>query len=464
MDYKNKYLKYKKKYFELKKNRNSWVNACGLPRYTVSGEDYLKDVNISDNIKNILMQKLFLFLPQNSKKKINLLTLGKIGNFNASLVKIFNLLNEINLEQKKESWIKCENNCYNILKDLIDKELKSTAYILRAISNSVIQHDDTNIKLEFVIKDNANFTGIWDIDKKFISINSLEKDKKSRLIMGFGPSASGKTFWAKSIIKMLSTNEKFPNAFLSIDGGIYREQSVMYQIIIKSISNLCNRKILGLSNLFSNIHGLFETPKKKIKKYLKKITKKDINISLYVPETLGKCLLCRVSSNTCLCADDVVKTYKNITKDENWIGLFIWQHENGEKLCPFDDNFKCKGTMNSGKSRELDEGKKYSSKAYYISFHGGFTAMKNAPGGRIEIHNGGGYKINNIFTQSIIKEYKIKSKRKLLNNVDFKKMNAKYVDENFDMKHKNIFFNFNFNYNHKNRIFNYDPKNKKKLF
>jgi hypothetical protein len=43
--------------------------------------------------------------------------------------------------------------------------------------------------------------------------------------MGIGPSASGKTYFAKTIITMLSnTDLYFPKSFLSIDGGIYREK------------------------------------------------------------------------------------------------------------------------------------------------------------------------------------------------------------------------------------------------
>ncbi len=448
MNYKKKYLKYKKKYINLKqsaglknsttKNRNNWVELCGIPKYNVIGKDYLKGVNIDENVKTNILQRLFLYLPQGNKR-INLVTLGYKGNFSGSLNKVYEEIDKLNKVHNKVSWIKCENKCYKTLKKLIDIELKSTAYIIRALSNSVLQPDNSKLKLEFVVELKEKLNGIWENDKKYINIKELEKNKKARLIMGLGPSASGKTYWAKSIIKMLSRNN-FPNAFLSIDGGIYREQSVMYQIIIKSINSLCNKKILGFSNLFTSIHGLFKTPKNTIYKYLKEQSNKKIKISLYVPETMGKCLVCRISSKQCICGNDIVKKYNKIANDKNWIGLFIWQHKLGSR-CPFDINFKCKGTTNSGKSRELTEGKRYSSKAYEISFHGGLTLMKSSPGGRIEIHNGGGLKIGDKFTKSIIKEYKIKSKNNLLKDIEFSKSeNVIYVDDKFDMKHEKIFF------------------------
>ena len=260
--------------------------------------------------------------------------------------------------------------------------------------------------------------------------------------MGFGPSASGKTFWAESIIKILSsTDRSFPNAFLSIDGGIYREKSVVYQLIIKLTKKLCNKKILGFENLYSSgfenikkgMKSLFKSPKSKIRDYLK-TTSKNVKLSLYVPETAGSCLQCRVVLKKCACAEKIVSKYKKITGDDKWIGLFIWQHLKNSD-CKFKDDSKCRSTSASGKSRELDEGKKFSPAAYKFSFNGGLATMKRAPGGRIEIHNGGGLKFRGKFTKTTIKEYPLDNGKKLLDKIDFKKINSIYVNEKYDMHH-----------------------------
>ena len=79
---------------------------------------------------------------------------------------------------------------------------------------------------------------------------------------------------------IVTTDKSFPNAFLSIDGGIYREKSVVYQLITKLIKKLCNKKILGFENLYSSglenfkkgMKSLFKV-KKQIKDYLKKCLK-----------------------------------------------------------------------------------------------------------------------------------------------------------------------------------------------
>lgn len=440
-NYKYKYLKYKYKYLQLqlgglrpgnKRNRNSWVDSCGIVQYNPKPADYFKNVNINVKVKKHLWLMLFL----------------KIGTVNADFnyvkKEIFNELKELNKNLKTESWIKCKDKCLKKLKGFLDAEVTSTAYILRCLVSSIIQPKESNIKLKIKINiDIKNLTGTWDNDKQYIKIEQLEKNKKPRLIMGFGPSASGKTFWAESIIKILSsTDRSFPNAFLSIDGGIYREKSVVYQLIIKLTKKLCNKKILGFENLYSsglaNIKGrmksLFKSPKSKIRDYLK-TNSKTVKLSLYVPETAGSCLQCRVVIKKCACAEKIVAKYKKITGDDKWIGLFIWQCLKGSD-CRFPDDSKCRSTSASGKSRELDEGKKFSPAAYKFSFNGGLATMKRAPGGRIEIHNGGGLKFRGKFTKSTIKEYPLDKKgKKLLDKIDFTKINSIYVHDKYDMHH-----------------------------
>jgi hypothetical protein len=57
--------------------------------------------------------------------------------------------------------------------------------------------------------------------------------------------------------------------------------------------------------------------------------------------------------------------------------------------CNFSDNFKCEGCSPSGKKRELEEGKKYSSNAYNLSMINGRYEFNNATKLKYEIHNSG---------------------------------------------------------------------------
>ena len=69
--------------------------------------------------------------------------------------------------------------------------------------------------------------------------------------MGLGPSAAGKTFWAKNVIKLMGkANNNFPRSFLSVDGGLVRELSYVYQDIIRALAK--HPKIDGLNNLVSS--------------------------------------------------------------------------------------------------------------------------------------------------------------------------------------------------------------------
>jgi hypothetical protein len=225
--------------------------------------------------------------------------------------------------------------------------------------------------------------------EEYDDTNGNKTVKNPRLIMGFGPSASGKTYCAKKIIELLSTQDPlFPKTFLSIDGGIQRECSVVYQLA-KTIA--IQKGHAGLKNLVSSINSksLFDSAiiKKNVKEYLmvqKALDASDrpTKISLYVPETLGICGAVNCGGK--------YKSYIEITGDTtNWIALVIWQHKTGDE-CDFDDSYKCKGCTESGTTREMSEGKKYSSSAYPFSMYNGVLESKGAPGGYFKIHNSGG--------------------------------------------------------------------------
>jgi len=299
----------------------------------------------------------------------------------------------------KKEWIECLETCQGAISELIAQEINSTSYMLRMLSESIISVDpNKNYTFYFfVLPLNVGLlSGVWQNDKDLLQLifyeeydNENKRVKDSRLIMGFGPSASGKTYCAKKIIELLSTQDPFfPKTFLSIDGGIQRECSVVYQLA-KTIA--IQKGHAGLKNLVSsqNSRSLFDSAiiKRNVKEYLNEQKALDApdkprKISLYVPETLGICgdLNCRGK----------YESYIKITGDTtNWIALVIWQHRTANE-CNFDDFHKCKGCTESGTTREISEGKKYSSSAYSFSMYNGDLESKQAPGGYFKIHNSGG--------------------------------------------------------------------------
>jgi Cdc6-like AAA superfamily ATPase len=223
--------------------------------------------------------------------------------------------------------------------------------------------------------------------------------------MGLGPSASGKTYWAKNVIELLNTSiDNFPSTFFTIDGGDYRALSQVYQIIIESakkkgLGGIDNLVLAGISMTKKNIFDS-NIIKKDIITYLET---SQLKISLYVPETLGDCGRLRPKS-----CDPKINEYVKLTNDNDWVALMIYQHKTAEE-CPYDLKFQCTGTTSSGKSRETDEGKKYSNTAYEHSISQGLREITKAPNLKFIIHNSGGKKYNNEFNKSIITDLSTKT-------------------------------------------------------
>ena len=414
MDYKNKYLKYKKKYCDLKIKLGGRISDSYLNNIKI-----LSNIN-EDRLKNHIILKSF------AKRRV----LDFINDF------IREIDNTIGWQEKsylESEWINCEKKCNLVVKKFINTEINSTAYILRTLGNSFLSTDKNKIfSVTFNSNNMGNISGIWEIDKKYFTINMFQNNyNNGRLIMGFGPSASGKTYWANNIIKIFKKLNpiEFPTDFISIDGGTYRDSSVIYTNLV---SNILNKNIGGLKNLvkagFSiGSSSLFGAGK--IKKIMIEFLKiQRVKPNLYVPETLGGCM-----KRTCY---SKYNKYIKLTNDNQWIGLCIWQHIDDTK-CNYSKEYKCIGCTESGRKREMYEGKKYSSSAWVNSYHNGIYISNMAGGGWFHIHNSGGRKYydNNgqsQFCKSIItigKNKLLLKKKSLLSDIE-NIYNCKFVDSN----------------------------------
>ena len=357
---------------------------------------------------------------------------------------------ETKIKHGKAEWIYCKKDCVKNLSAQIKKEINSTAFMLRVLSSSVIdttandEGEDGSFPLKFIFElGDGNLSGVWENDHKYFKLKELDpQSEKSRLIMGLGPSASGKTFWAKNVIKLMGkANTNFPRSFLSIDGGLVRKLSYVYQDIIKALAK--HDRIKGLHNLVSSgwdpFHkSLFKAGhvKKSIQEYLKTqkpFSDSKLPVSLYVPETLGSPFTDGFEKG--------IDKYVKITGDPNWIALYIWQGRTPEEDRDWVNKFKKEnpGLVNeeieaisttvSGEGRELEEGKKFSAKAYKYSKDHGYGALNRAPGARIDIHNSGGKKTNGVFNKSVVIEYPNAKNEYLLNQQMLKEFNSVYLQK-----------------------------------
>ena len=417
----------------------------------------IAETNYLDNVIVVINEEetQLNLLPKISSKILN----PEIMNLTDAEDLIEEVINEVTVNKENRigagnaEWIYCEKKCVKALSSQIKKEIASTAFILRVLTNSVIDttaNDDGEggtLPLKFILDlgDDGDLTGLWENDHQYFKLKELDpQSQESRLIMGLGPSAAGKTFWARNVIKLMGkANTNFPRSFLSVDGGLVRELSYVYQDIIRALAK--HPKINGLHNLVSSgwdpFHkSLFKAGhvKKSIQNYLK--TQKPFSdsmlpVSVYVPETLG---------NPNPMSDWYKKgidKYVKITGDNNWIGLYIWQgrtpQEDAAWVAEFkeknkdyfenaDVNIDALSTTVSGKGRELTEGKKYSSYAYSTSKKHGYKALKKAPGARIDIHNSGGKKTDGVFNKSVVIEYPNANGEYLLNQEMLDEFNSLY--------------------------------------
>lgn len=382
--------------------------------YDNTSESYLENVTFTNPaMKQYLFQKMNL----NIRELVNILTTQ------------YTEVDKCSTDTRNKTWKECKGVCEKYMRQYIEKETRSTAYVLRSLANSVITSDNSIGKITVHIDKNniPRLSGSWEMDKKYIIIQSYGNVTKNtqnmpnmqnmqnmqntgRLIMGFGPSASGKSYWSVKILKIFKGSNNFPDSFITIDGGIYREVSLIYRIVRLFAKYLC---MAGFSNLVvAGIHSirkesLFNTRsiKNSIVDYLQiqsriydQVNKvRNITINLYCPDTLSNC-------NTIKDCMNKISKYINITNDKNWIGLLMWQHKYG-KDCNYEERFKCIGCTESGKAREIDEGKQYSNSSWRKSMIIGHKMMLQAPGYRLKIHNSGGKKYQNQINVSIIEDY-----------------------------------------------------------
>jgi len=378
----------------INKNNKNITNKIVEKLYQLRIEK-MNDIVIRNSINNIKIKSINI--------KTNTLVDTNRTYFYNTYNNFFYTLYKIILENikcKNNKWVDCLNDCYNLSQTFLHEEVNSTIYYLILFGNSFISLNNKNDKIIFRFTNNLrNLNGIWDHDMNYFKLQSFNDTNNGRLIMGFGPSAAGKTYWTKNVIKIINiTDKEFPTRFITIDGGIQREVSVAYQIIKNIIKYKCNTGFNNLmsSSIFNKDITIFSSSKikKNIIKFLQ-IEGQGIP-NLYIPETLGGC------SNPIIKCYDVYKKYIKITGDKQWIGLLIWQHLTTEK-CDKKKGFKCTGTETSGLLREIGEGKKYSSLAYSTSMKYGLNELNNSSNIKIKIHNSGGKKTNGIFNKSIIK-------------------------------------------------------------
>jgi len=392
-------------------NKNHKTYAYKVSRNKVmkigGSRDYLNNVTLDPIIKHAIIQKSFNMSFSQFQSQCTRDIKDMIDGFDKT-------------DTKK--WIKCTSNCWNVSKKYINTEIRSTAFMLRILSYSLlsIRKDATPFHVNFVGNVN-DITGNWKKDRGLFNIDKTLFNNTSRghLILGFGPSGSGKTFWSRNIIELTHDMDSAnPDTYLSIDGGLYREYSTVYQTIMTEIHRNKDLGITGFNNMIPKavnigpLAGLFSSGgiKKSIFQFLLLQRTRGIYVNLYIPETLGGCTVYLTKIREC---KNTYKAYIDVTNSYNkWIGLIIWQHK-----CPADCDkpmgYKCKSTTTSGTMREKIEGKKYSSGAWETSMKQGIKQSRKS-NIWFDIHNSGSMENKSIIAtnQTQLQKHKTELERK----------------------------------------------------
>jgi hypothetical protein len=304
------------------------------------------------------------------------------------------------------NWTTCKKKCQVECEKQARLEIKSTAYNLKCIADSMIPNKGLVFNFDIFYID--NLTGIWKEDKKYFGLINPEPFKDPRLILALGPSGCGKTEWSTKLINILSSIREYPSRFLCIDEALYRNASIVCNAIHHTANQLCYK---GFDNLFLSEFSLFKKnifDSSRVKDQIVSYLKSQQRISLYVPESLSKC----GSSAWSLfwSCNSLVNKYVDITRDKEYIAFLIYQHEN-ENECDLQEMYKCAGCLESGKNKEKSEGKKFISKYYNRSIKNSKVQLDKSPF-KFIIHNSGrkGYlsvirdeneNKNNIFSRMI---------------------------------------------------------------
>ena len=132
-------------------------------------------------------------------------------------------------------WIPCTSDCMNFLSALVNNEFDQTWYHLCLLNYSIFtEENEACCMLSF----SHPLTGKWEKDQHYLIIKfgkigprGFEEQTDSYYVPVCGPSAVGKTYMSRQMLPLLSILNNYKHLiFLSIDGGIARETSLIYDL------------------------------------------------------------------------------------------------------------------------------------------------------------------------------------------------------------------------------------------
>jgi hypothetical protein len=349
-------------------------------------------------------------------------------------------------------WVQCRNTCKKLLQDLFNEEKTYTICWIIYLLKYIIHPSNVMYKLVLRIsqQDLSSITGDWEQDLRYFKLEYISTNdeygdipqEKFKLTM-YGPSASGKTFFGKTLIDMLydlNNNKKYlKKSFIAIDGGISREYSITYRIInsildSRNSNDESSKQRINLSDVSINITipGVYRKIKRTFSgesKYIFKGFQNNIidfyyntinPYNVYLPTTYVN--FYKVASKKVKSPTLVGGLERNFDIEYN---CCIYQCLN---KCYYKDDYKCMTTKYSGIKRSISEGKRYNGKMHEYSLVTGLDVVKQTGG--LHIHNSGHQD-----RRSILIDYSIGNNLINLSNI---KSSGNFTDLNNISEGKNI--------------------------
>lgn len=292
-----------------------------------------------------------------------------------SIYGIQRIITHFTKRESSTGWTTLSTGDEKILHDLWQIERRSTIFWLNLLGASVIfpEHAQTDLPYRLTWNGSTqNLTGVWRYgdkhpDENGIQIQVSDNQNTPSFVLASGPSASGKTFFAKIIVDQIILRP-----MVVVDGSLSRAHSLVYQTTkIVMDAAVVNMNVTVKNDILKSVVkslGFGEFDSDKIKHHFMEFLQGKLRqgISIYIPDTL--------SSTESL---HFVEELHNLSRADpaHSYQILIFQHLTPQQCPFFNTDYVCKGTEPSGRARQKQQSKKYSSLGYSKSISLGIDTL-----------------------------------------------------------------------------------------
>ena len=94
----------------------------------------------------------------------------------------------------------CKDDCFKVIVNILIPNYSQLLIFLRTLAFSIVSFKDNSDSIQIVYTGDDNgssLSGKWEKDQTSFRVIVKQTSNTGKLIMGLGPSASGKTYWQR---------------------------------------------------------------------------------------------------------------------------------------------------------------------------------------------------------------------------------------------------------------------------